>query len=47
MRKSLVAAAVLGAFVAPAMAQSSVMLYGLIDEGIDYTNNAKGQKACF
>jgi predicted porin len=45
MKKSLIAAAVLGSFIAPAMAQSSVTLYGLIDEGFDYTNNAKGQKA--
>jgi predicted porin len=27
---------------APAFAQSSVTLYGLIDEGIDYTNNVRG-----
>ncbi|VXC65685.1 Porin [Burkholderia sp. 8Y] len=29
----------------PAFAQNSVTLYGIIDEGFDYTNNVKGSKA--
>ena len=33
------------AFSAPAFAQNSVTLYGLIDEGIDYTNNVGGKHA--
>ncbi|MFT4437776.1 porin [Caballeronia sp. 15715] len=45
MKKNCIAASVLLMFAVPALAQSSVTLYGLIDEGIDYTNNAKGQKA--
>lgn len=28
----------------PALAQSTITLYGLIDEGFDYTNNVKGEK---
>lgn len=32
-------------FVAGAHAQSSVTLYGVIDEGFDYTNNVNGNKA--
>ncbi|MHA6880042.1 porin [Ralstonia pseudosolanacearum] len=28
----------------PAMAQSAVTLYGVIDEGINYTNNVRGQR---
>ena len=42
MKKSLLALAVLGAFTAPAFAQSSVTLYGVIDVGINYVNNAGG-----
>lgn len=45
MKKSLLALAVLGAFTAPAFAQSSVTLYGVIDIGIDYVNNAGGHSA--
>ena len=47
MKKLLIAAAastVLGCSLAPisAMAQSSVTLYGLIDEGLNYTSNTGG-----
>ncbi|WP_321936354.1 porin [Paraburkholderia sp. J8-2] len=42
MKKRLVAALVTAATAAPAMAQSSVTLYGLIDEGLSYTNNEQG-----
>ncbi|MGF6976183.1 putative porin [Paraburkholderia sp. JPY465] len=42
MKKKLVAASVLSVVVAPAMAQSSVTLYGVIDEGFNYTNNVTG-----
>ncbi len=42
MKKSLFALATLGAFASAAHAQSSVTLYGLIDAGLDYTNNAGG-----
>jgi predicted porin len=44
MKKSLVAVASIFAFASAAHAQSSVTLYGLIDVGIAYTNNAAGQK---
>ncbi|PRF60562.1 porin [Burkholderia multivorans] len=40
MKKSLLA---LGAFAGAAHAQSSVTLYGIIDEGFIFNNNAKGQ----
>ncbi|WP_028202994.1 porin [Paraburkholderia nodosa] len=40
-RKIVCVMALCGA-TAPAFAQSSVTLYGLIDEGIDYTNNVGG-----
>jgi predicted porin len=45
MRKALFGFSVLsavGSLSVPAFAQSSVTLYGLIDEGIDYTNNVRG-----
>lgn len=42
MKKSLIALAVTGAFAAPAFAQNSVTLYGIIDAGITYTNNSGG-----
>ncbi|ANB75854.1 porin [Paraburkholderia phytofirmans OLGA172] len=42
MKKSLIALGVLSAFAGAAHAQSSVTLYGLIDEGLDYTNNVGG-----
>lgn len=43
MKKSLLAAAVLSTLYGFAHAQSSVTLYGLIDEGLDYTNNVGGK----
>lgn len=39
MKKSLLALAVMGAFTAPAFAQSNVTLYGVIDAGLTYVNN--------
>ncbi|SIT48050.1 Outer membrane protein (Porin) [Paraburkholderia piptadeniae] len=42
MKKQVIALAATAAFTAPAFAQSSVTLYGVIDEGIDYTNNVGG-----
>lgn len=45
MKKSLLALAVMGAFTAPAFAQNSVTLYGVIDIGIDYMNNVGGHAA--
>ena len=42
MKKSLLALAVTGAFAAPAFAQNSVTLYGVIDAGINYVNNDGG-----
>ncbi len=42
MRRLLLVLSVLGAFTSVARAQSSVTLYGLIDEGLDYTNNVRG-----
>ncbi|RQR51592.1 porin [Burkholderia sp. Bp9140] len=45
MKKTCIAASVFLVFSVPALAQSTVTLYGLIDEGIDFTNNAKGHKA--
>lgn len=42
MKKTLVTASVLGAFAMSAHAQSSVTLYGSLDAGILYVNNAGG-----
>jgi predicted porin len=42
MKKSLIALAVTSAVAAPAFAQNSVTLYGVIDLGIDYVNNVGG-----
>jgi predicted porin len=42
MKKSLLALAALGAFAGVAHAQSSVTLYGIIDEGFNYTSNSGG-----
>ncbi len=39
MKKHVISLAVLSAFAVPAFAQSSVTLYGVIDEGLNYTNN--------
>lgn len=44
MKKSLLALAALGAFAGAAHAQSSVTLYGIIDEGINYNSNAGGER---
>ena len=47
MKKLLIAGAALGCVAVPtvAMAQTSVTLYGLIDEGLNYTNNTGGHSA--
>ncbi|MBB5421386.1 putative porin [Paraburkholderia atlantica] len=45
MKMKLLAASVLAAIGASAYAQGSVTLYGLFDEGFDFTNNASGSKA--
>lgn len=46
MKKKMIALAVSAAFVLPAWAQSSITLYGVIDEGINYTSNA-GDKSAY
>ena len=47
MKKLVIAGAALGCVAVPmaAMAQTSVTLYGLIDEGLNYTNNTGGHSA--
>jgi predicted porin len=45
MKKTLILAGVLSAFAMSAHAQSSVTLYGSLDAGIVYTNNAGGHSA--
>lgn len=42
IRKSLLDLALSNAFAIPAFAQSSVTLYGMIDEGLTYVSNAAG-----
>lgn len=42
--KRIITAAVLAALGASAYAQNSVTLYGVIDEGFDFTNNVRGNK---
>jgi predicted porin len=42
--KNFISMAVMCGITIPALAQSSVTLYGLIDEGIDFTNNAGGHQ---
>jgi predicted porin len=42
--KKLLSTAMMCGIAIPAFAQSSVTLYGLIDEGIDFTNNAGGHQ---
>ncbi|QYY33808.1 porin (plasmid) [Cupriavidus pinatubonensis] len=42
MKKQLFVVSLLSAVAVPAFAQSTVTLYGLIDEGINYTNNVGG-----
>jgi predicted porin len=44
MKKSLLALAALGTFAGVAHAQSSVTLYGIVDAGFVYNNNAGGKK---
>lgn len=44
MKIRLVAAAFSALLTAPAFAQSTVTLYGLIDEGFDFTNNVSGHR---
>ncbi|MEX3949842.1 porin [Paraburkholderia sp. EG287B] len=41
-KSSVIAISLAGAFSVPAFAQNSVTLYGIIDAGITYTNNAGG-----
>jgi predicted porin len=43
MKKQVIALAVSAAFAAPVFAQNTVTLYGLIDEGFDYTNSVGGK----
>jgi predicted porin len=43
MKKQVIALAVSAAFAAPVFAQTTVTLYGLIDEGFDYTNSVGGK----
>lgn len=45
MKKSLVAVAVLGGFASVAVAQSSVTLYGRIDQNITYQDPGKNAAA--
>jgi predicted porin len=42
MKKSIIALAAVGAFADAAHAQSTVTLYGIVDEGLNYTSNSKG-----
>ncbi|WP_354682244.1 porin [Cupriavidus necator] len=44
MKKQLFAVSLLSAIAAPAFAQSSVTLYGVLDEGLNYTNNVGGDR---
>nr|WP_175802160.1 porin [Burkholderia anthina] len=44
MKRKILACTILSAIAAPAIAQSTVTLYGLIDEGFNYTNNVSGKK---
>lgn len=44
MKKIILATAVAAGFCTSAMAQSSVTLYGLVDEGLNFTNNVAGNK---
>src|ERR1700684_1507257 len=42
MKKTLIAASLMGAFAITAHAQSSVTLYGTLDAGLVYSNNQGG-----
>src|SRR5271156_4107576 len=44
MKKSLLAAGILGVCAGAAHAQSSVTLYGIVDEGLTFTQNSHGQR---
>jgi len=44
MKKHLTMLALAGSLTSPAFAQSSVTLYGILDEGINFTNNTGGNK---
>ncbi|RQS06737.1 porin [Burkholderia sp. Bp8998] len=44
MKKLLLASTVLGIVSYTAHAQSSILLYGIIDEGINYNSNANGER---
>ncbi|MDR3099364.1 MAG: porin, partial [Paraburkholderia sp.] len=44
MKKQLLAASIVATFSVYSHAQSSVTLYGVIDEGLNYTNNVHGGK---
>lgn len=44
MNKRLWLTAIISTIAVPAVAQNSVTLYGVIDEGFDYTNNVGGNK---
>ena len=46
MKKKMIALTVTAAVALPVHAQSSITLYGVIDEGINYTNNA-GDKSAY
>ncbi|MGF6723393.1 putative porin [Paraburkholderia sp. GAS41] len=46
MKKKIIALAVTAAVALPAHAQSSITLYGVLDEGINYTSNA-GDKSAY
>ncbi|HEY1995943.1 porin [Paraburkholderia sp.] len=46
MKKKIIALAVCSTFALPVFAQSSITLYGVIDEGINYTSNA-GDKSAY
>ncbi|MGY6258682.1 porin [Paraburkholderia caledonica] len=43
MKQNLAALAALATFAVPVFAQSSVTLYGVVDEGFNYTNNVGGK----
>ncbi|RQR68233.1 MULTISPECIES: porin [unclassified Burkholderia] len=45
MKNYYICVAVMAAFSGSALAQNAVTLYGLIDEGFDYTNNVHGNHA--
>ncbi len=42
--RNVIALLTLSACAGPATAQSAVTLYGVIDEGFDFTNNVGGSK---